>query len=154
MKKSKEKLEKLANDLLNKMGFSDLNISASEDENNVYQLQIDASAEDSGLLIGFHGESILALQLVLAQTFNKNEKEWKPIVVNIGDYRQKRESALRLMAVNTAQRVKLIKKPVTLPFLTGNERRIIHLTLSEDEEVETRSEGEGRNRRLIVDLKK
>lgn len=149
-----QKLTKLAKELFIKLGLPEAEIKATEDESGVLSLQIDASQEDAGLLIGFHGENIQSLQLILAQIYNKDKKDWKPIVINIGDYRQKREQALKTMAVNAAQRVKITQKPVTLPYLTSSERRIVHLALSEDEEVQTISIGEGRQRKLTIELKK
>ncbi len=149
-----KKAEESASSLLNQLGFDDVTISTTKDDDGVIHLNIDTSPDNSGLLIGFHGENIQALQLILGYMINKGSNEWNPISVNIGDYREKRKESLESMASNAAQRVKLTQQSVTLPYLSSNERRIVHLMLSQDNEIETFSEGTGRDRRLIIDLKK
>jgi spoIIIJ-associated protein len=72
------------------------------------------------------------------------------VYVNVGDYREKREEALMHMAQHAAERALAIRRPVELASLSASERRIIHLTLSGDERVETESVGEGLDRKLIV----
>lgn len=154
MKKDLETVEKISKDLLKRLGFPEAEISLSQDEEQRIHLQINVPVQDSGLLIGFHGETISALQLIIGQMVASKLGEWKPIIVNIGDYREKREEALKNMALNVAFRVKESNQPVTMPYLNSSERRTVHLILSEDQDVETFSEGEGRQRRLIVALKK
>ena len=146
-----EVVESCVQNLLKSLGFSDFKLSFTEDQNNVIHLQVDISPpEESGLLIGFHGETITALQLIVSQMVQKKIGEWKRIVLNIADYQQKREVALKSLAYNASQKVKQTGKAVTLPFLNSAERRIIHLILADDEQLETYSLGEGRQRRLVI----
>jgi spoIIIJ-associated protein len=74
-------------------------------------------------------------------------------VVNVGDYMQKQEEQLRDLAAATAERARETGDPQLLYNLNPSQRRIIHMALSE-EDVETVSEGEGRDRHLVVSLKK
>jgi predicted RNA-binding protein Jag len=57
------------------------------------------------------------------------------------------------MSVNAAQRVKQTNQTIVMPYLTSSERRFIHLTLVDDPDVKTFSDGEGRSRRLIISPK-
>ena len=81
---------------------------------------------------------------------SKAIESWVKVYVNVGDYREKREETLMHMAMRAAERVIATGRSVELPDLTASERRVVHLTLSGDERVETESVGEGNNRTLLV----
>jgi len=152
-------VKQIAQHLLASLGFTETEIGVEKEktegeEETATNVKIEASPEDTGMLIGFHGETLAALQLIASQMVYKKLGTWRRIIVNIGDYREKREVALREMATNAAQRVKLTGSPMMLPYLGSNERRLIHMALSEDPDVETISQGTGRGRRLSVSLKR
>jgi len=149
-----ELVEMSTQEILDKLGFQNVNIAIEFDAEKRFNVQIDVSPEESGMLIGFHGETLAALQLIVSQIIYKKVGEWRTVILNVGDYRQKRNLALETMAANAAQRVKLTGQSVTLPYLSSNERRLIHLALSEDPQVATFSQGEGRDRRLVIAPKK
>lgn len=153
MEDKKKIVEQTTRDLLDKLGFSKATIEVSDEEQDVILVQIETPENESGILIGFHGETISALQLIISQIVHKQMDDFQRISLNIGDYRQKREESLKTMALNVAQKVKQTKTPTSLPQLSGNDRRIVHITLADDPEVETTSQGEGRERRLVVSLK-
>lgn len=117
---------------------------------NGYQLNLKLSDQDTGILIGYHGDTISALQLIINLLIYKKLGEWLRLVVNIGDYRQKRAESLEKMALDSAQRVKFSGQPMALFNLNPYERRQIHEFLSHDPAVITESEGEARNRHLII----
>lgn len=123
-------------------------VSAQEDETGAYQVHI--QTEETGLLIGFHGRTLESLQIILGIIVSKKLDKWVKVYANVGDYREKREEALMLMAQRAAERSLAMGRPVQLTNLTPAERRIIHLTLSGDERVETESVGEGADRTLFV----
>jgi len=79
-----------------------------------YQLNLKFSDQDTGILIGYHGDTISALQLIINLLIYKKQGEWKRLVVNIGDYRQKRAAGLEQMALDSAQRVKFSGQPMAL----------------------------------------
>ena len=79
--------------------------------------------------------------------------KWERVYVNVGDYREKREEALMYMAQRAAERALASGRPIELTRLSAAERRVIHLTLSGDERVQTESEGEGSERKLIISPK-
>lgn len=108
--------------------------------------------EKAGLLIGKHGKIINSLQ-VLAQTLVYRDNEKAPmVVVNIGDYRQKREEKLREIADRTARRVLKTKQSVFLEPLPAFERKIVHACLSKYDYITTHSEGKEPYRYLVVSL--
>jgi len=115
-----------------------------------YQLNLKFSDQDTGILIGYHGDTISALQFIINLLIYKKQGEWKRLVVNIGDYRQKRAAGLEQMALDSAQRVKFSGQPMALFNLNPYERRVIHELLSKDLSVTTESEGEARNRHLVI----
>ena len=117
-----------------------------------YQLNLKFSEQNTGILIGYHGDTISALQLIINLLIYKKLGEWARLVVNIGDYRQKREASLEKMALDSAQRVKFSGQPMALFNLNPYERRLIHEFLAKDPAVTTESEGEAKNRHLIIKL--
>lgn len=152
MKKTEEMIKKTAGELLQLLETGEVKTSLEKDEDGVFRLVIDA--KDSGILIGYHGENIDALQLILGLIVYKKLGSWQRVVVDIGDWRQKREEQLKRIALSAAQKVKFSKEPVIIPYLNAAERRVVHLALAEHPNIETRSDGEGRERKLIVELKK
>jgi len=76
--------------------------------------------------------------------------EWTRILVNVGDYRERRKEVLERMALAVAQRAKFSGQPQALPPMSAFERRIIHLALTGDSELETASEGEGKDRHVVI----
>lgn len=113
-------------------------------------LAVQINTQDSGLLIGYHGETLAALQFLLGQIVYKETGQWEKIYLNIADYWQKREDQLRSLADKLITEVKVGQKSVTMPYLSAKERKIIHLYLSEFKEVRSESVGEGRERRLVI----
>ena len=141
-----DKINKLAQKLLDSLG-----ITATvkiEEKDGVFN--VDLETESPGILIGYHGETLVAFQLILSMMAYRELGEWSRVVVNIGDYRQRRQEALERMALSACQRVKFSQKEYELPPMSAAERRIIHLALSSASEIETESRGEGRERRVVI----
>ena len=111
---------------------------------------VDIETEESGLLIGYHGQTPNSFQLILGMMVYKRLGEWARLIVNVGDYRQKREETIKSLALRTASEVALTKQAKALPFLVPFERRIVHMTLADHPDVESASEGEGKDRKIIV----
>jgi len=143
----KETVQHIVEDLLNRLGVVG-NVSVDIDETEAYRVHIET--EETGLLIGFHGKTLESFQIILGIIVSKELATWVKVYVNVGDYREKREEALMLMAQHAAEHALTMGRPVELANLSASERRVIHLTLSGDERVETESEGEGVRRTLLV----
>lgn len=122
---------------------------AFESEDNE-KVVIKLMSEDSGLLIGKRGKTLESIQLLANIAMNKNRDNWKKIILDIEGYRNKREEALRRLALRVADRVRRTGKPKTLETMNPFERRLIHITLQEFDDVDTVSEGEGIFKRVKV----
>lgn len=104
-----------------------------------------------GILIGKHGKVLNALQY-LAQVFiHRTAANKLSVVVNVGDYREKRQAILQRLAERTAEKVKQTGRPVFLEPMPAFERKQIHYTLSKDEYIKTHSEGDEPYRYLVVE---
>lgn len=123
-------------------------VEVTMDEAEAYRVRIET--EETGLLIGHHGKTLESVQLIVGIIISKKIGQWVRVYVNVGDYREKREETLMHMAQRAADRALALGRPVELSRLSPSERRIIHLTLSGDERVETESIGEGDDRMLLV----
>ncbi len=123
-----------------------------KEENEMINIQLET--EEPGVLIGYHGKALQSLQLLIALMSFKKLGEWTRVVVNVGDYREKREESLTRMAQSLAQRVKFSGLVQSLPPMSSAERRVIHLALADDVDVETVSEGEGQERHVVIKPKK
>lgn len=149
MKKNIKSLQEVAEKLLSLMGTK-ATVEVSYDEGNSSYLVNINGGEETGLLIGKKGETLLSLQTIFG-IFLKNETgEWKRITVDVGDYLEKEESYLKNLALGAASRAKETGQPQSLYNLKPNQRRIVHLILSEDKDVVTESVGEGNERYLVV----
>lgn len=134
-------------DLLSRLGVAG-NVTTDVDETGAHRVHIET--EETGLLIGFHGKTLESFQIILGMLVSKVLGEWVRVYVNVGDYREKREEALMLMAQHAAERALAAGREIELPNLSASERRVIHLTLAGDDRVETESVGEGTRRTLLV----
>lgn len=118
-------------------------------EDGLIVFQLDTQKQ--GVLIGKHGKMLNALQY-LAQVFiHRVAKNKLSVVVNVGDYRQKRQAILERLAERTAEKVKRTGRPVFLEPMPAFERKQIHSVLSKDDAVQTHSEGDEPYRYLVVE---
>lgn len=111
----------------------------------------DLHTEKEALLIGKHGRTINSLQ-VLAQTLFARlarSRRWQ-VVLNVGDYRQRREATLNHLAERSAREVIASGKPVYLDPMPSFERKILHEALADSTYVETRSEGADPRRFVVI----
>ncbi|MEX2012880.1 MAG: R3H domain-containing nucleic acid-binding protein [Candidatus Levyibacteriota bacterium] len=108
------------------------------------------STEESGIVIGHHGETLEALQLVLSLVVAKEFGEFVRIALEVGDYRKSREEYVRNLATSSKERAISEGREITLPTLKSWERRVIHLMFQDDKEVTSESVGEGKERVLVV----
>ena len=154
MKKDLTKVvQEEANELLKLMGTAAKASVLEDKENDALLVNIEAK-DEAGLLIGRHGDTLNSLQMVLGLTLRQKLGEWKRILVNVGDWREKQDEYLKEMAEATAERAKQTGEPQNLYNLSAAQRRVIHMALSENPEIETVSEGEGAERYLIIRIKK
>lgn len=145
-----KKVETVAEGLLEKMGTA-AKVSASVDGDSVL---LDIQTEEhKGLLIGSRGETLAAFQTILNLLLRNETGEWQNVVVNIGDWREKQEDYLVSLAKQAASRAVETGRPQNLYNLSASQRRVVHTYLAEDPTVDSFSEGEGRERYLVIRAK-
>ncbi len=148
MAKSKDTkiVEDLVKDLFDKLGIKD-GFEVSESEEG-YLVAVES--DEPGLLIGYHGDTLDSLQLVLSLMLSKSLGEYKRISLEVGDYKRNRSDYLKNLAEQTKERALSESREVFITNLKPWERREVHMYLAEDTDVISESVGEGRDRTLVV----
>ncbi|TAL39384.1 MAG: protein jag [Spirochaetes bacterium] len=134
-------------DILDKMGVDAKVRDLKEGESKVY---VELESSRSGLVIGKKGATLEALQFIVNLIVSHKTKSEKKIILDIESYRAKREKALRKLSREIALKVAKTGKPWTLEPMNPFERRLIHLTLQNDNRVTTKSEGQGIYRKVKI----
>ena len=140
--------------LLTMMDFSDVTVSAKlSEEDDLTGERIDVvqvEGQDLGVLIGSRGETLDSLQYVARLMVSHKLRERANFVVDVQQYRERRQLALTRMAERMAQKAIQRNKPVILEPMPAHERRIIHMALRNSDKVYTNSVGEGDRRRVKI----
>ncbi len=113
-------------------------------------IEINLNTEDSGIVIGYHGDTLESLQLVLSLCIARKLGEFKRVSIEVGEYKKKREEWLKNLAAETKDRALSENKEIYLSDLKSWERRVVHIILQNDQEVVSESIGEGKDRVLVV----
>jgi len=111
---------------------------------------LDVETDNGGLIIGRRGETLSALQYLVNVLIGKRTRRWTKVVIDVEHWRDRREETLRALALRQADRVRQQQRPIALDPMPANERRIVHVTLQDMRGIETHSEGEEPNRRLVI----
>lgn len=133
-------------DIFNAMKI-DVAISVREDDSNII---LDLAGKDSALLIGKRGQMIDALQYLTNLAANRASDDKVRFILDVENYRERREETLIKMAKNVADRVARIRQEVKMEPMSRHERRIIHTALQDNKRVETHSFGEDPYRYVVV----
>jgi len=120
----------------------------------IEQVTLNLRGEDLGILIGKHGQTLDALQYLTNLAAHRDSEERVRIIIDVEDYRKRREETLVRLAQRLADRVKLRGEKVVLEPMSPHERKIIHTALQDDLRVTTFSEGEEPFRKVVIALKK
>lgn len=142
-------LTEIVEEIISKMGIEAKAEAREEGEHRIY---INVDSEESALLIGKKGSTLEALQFIVSLSASRifGEEEDYHVLLDVEGYRKRREDYLRDLALRLASTVKRSRRPKTLDPMNPYERRIIHLTLQDDKDVDTRSEGEGHERKIRI----
>jgi spoIIIJ-associated protein len=142
----------IVEDLLDYMGFpGDVDVLAAGKENGTPTLTLAiVDGESMGALIGRRGETLQAFQFITQLLVNRRLGHWTRVLLDIEGYRSRRERYLKDTALRAAEKAMRYRDSIELDPMIPSERRIVHLTLASHESVTTHSEGEGDNRRVIV----
>lgn len=114
------------------------------------EILVNINGEDCGSLIGYRGETLNAMQTIISSIANKKVKERIKVILDIQNYREKREKNLIELAEKVSKTVLRNGKNITLEPMSPYERKIIHSALQENNKIETYSIGEGDNRRVVI----
>ena len=137
-------------DFLNKflMEISDQITYNVEINENIIHVTIDG--ENSTKLIGYRGESLNSLQVILSTIANKGKESNIKVILDIGNYKETRKKTLEELAEKVGRNVMKTGKSITLEPMTAYERKIIHTKLQDSEFVKTYSIGEDDKRRVVI----
>jgi spoIIIJ-associated protein len=152
--KINQEIKKTAAELLDKLQVSaTVEVSKETDDLPAGQAghyKVNIETTETGLLIGYHGETLNSLQLLLGVILYKKLGKWVRVVLDVGDYRKAREENIKEMVNRITAEVEETSQPVVLPYLTPYERRIVHMMLSDNPKFASESEGEGKDRRIVI----
>lgn len=128
-----------------------LNIAAANElEEDEEHTKINVIATNSYSVIGHRGEILDALQVLAGAVANIGREEYKRVVVDCENYREKREETLKRLANKLAEKAVRTGRKLSLEPMTPYERRVIHSALADSTEVKTQSEGKEPNRYIVV----
>src|SRR3989344_3228523 len=138
-----ERAKEIIKEIFDLVGFDDLKIEAIEGEG-----RISISIKDKGIPPGRIPELVDSLTHLARQIARKADGD--QVLVDINDYRKDRESLIIKLARVAARKAVATKERVPLPSMNAYERRIVHTELSMRPDVETESDGEDRERHVVV----
>lgn len=141
--------EEFLTEIVNDLRF-DLNVKAEWTDDGCI---LDLSGEDVPFLLNENGEMLDAFETILFQIYGRDLDREHRFICDAEGFRKTRKAELQAMARFAAQNVRKNETPFTFGVLNSTERRVIHLTLQEEEDLITESVGVGRDRRLQVKFK-
>lgn len=126
------------------------NLEVRRRENNI---SVTIFSDNNSILIGKNGKNIAALQLLIRQMVNSKLNNNLSIILDVGNYKEKRAKNIEFLAKRLAREAYKTKTEVTMDSMNSYERRIVHEILSNDKYVYTESIGEEPNRKVVIKLK-
>ena len=139
------------NEIFNYIGVTP-ELSLKQGDNNFYM--VDITGNELNFLIGYRGESLDALQNLVNQMIFKQLNEWVQVVIDINGYKNQKQGKIEEIARRFIDKVRFLGHEIDLPPMEAYERRYVHMLLSQYDDVESESRGEGRNRRVVIKPKK
>ena len=141
-----DKMAEFFNGTLSRMGL--VSRASVEDKNGT--LYITIAGDDSGVAIGYRGEALDAFQYLALTFLNEQKCDFKKVVVDCENYREKRKETLSALALKIAQKAVRLQRKIALEPMNPFERRIIHSALADSDVADTESEGEEPNRYIVI----
>lgn len=149
LNKAESNVDVFLKEFLSKIG-NDVKYSIKKDETALF---VTINGQEAGYLIGYRGETLYSLQNILIAVASKGLESRVRVILDIEEYKNKREKTLEDLAERMEKRVIRTGKPVTLEPMKAYERKIIHSKLQSSNKVTTHSIGEEPRRRLVISLK-
>ena len=113
-------------------------------------ITLNIDGDKSGLLIGRKGRTLDALQFIVNRIANKSLEKRVQIVIDSENYRQRRRDFLIQMALRIGDKARKAGKPMATNLLNPHDRRIVHMALKDDENLDTKSRGEGVLKKVLI----
>lgn len=107
----------------------------------ILNISLNLPTDSAGIFVGHHGEGLTALRMIFSLILFQRFNVWPKIHLNVNDYQERREEALKELALGAAERAAALGKEIILPNLSSFERRLVHMYLSENSQVKTESRG-------------
>ncbi len=145
-----EEASKRIQDFLEKILDKDIKCNVNIRDFIIY---VNIEGEEINNLIGYRGVTINALQVLVTAVANKNVDTKIMVILDVGNYREKRKQTLEELAEKISKTVIKTKKSITLEPMSAFERKIIHTKLQDSDKVKTFSKGEEPHRRVVITLK-
>ncbi len=143
-------ITELTTDFIKDLGVTaEVSVTETEEEAGPSYL-VSLQGEDLGILIGYHGETLNALQLLISLIASKKLDQWTRLTLDAGDWRAKRGETLADMALRAAEKVVTNREEVALPVMSSSDRRLVHLALQDNANIITESVGEEGYRRVVL----
>ncbi len=123
-----------------------------EGEEDVKYIKVFFEGEDLGYMIGNHGRHLDSIQYILQIILGKvlDQDPNYRVLVDVGGYREERNSKLEDLALQKADDVRILGEAIELPPMKPSDRRAVHVALSQFDDITTESEGEGRDRYVVI----
>ena len=130
---------------------TDAKISVERDSERIF---FNVNGGNAGILIGKRGQTLDAIQSIVEKVINKHREKRTRVLVDIEGYLETRKENLEKLALRLAEKSKSTGKPMSLGQMNAYDRRIAHIALKDNPDVQTRSRGEGPLRKLVIFPKK
>lgn len=143
-------IEKFVKEFIGNLPTKDLEYEVKKDGNLI---KVNIKDERAAYLIGYRGETLNSLQSILSNIASNDKQEKVRVLLNISNYREKREQDLKVLAKKIAESVEKTKKSITLEPMVAFDRKIVHSALQENDKVKTHSIGKEPYRKVVVSLK-
>lgn len=143
---TQDKMAEFFNGTLERMGL--VSRATVEDKNGT--LYVTIAGDDSGVAIGYRGEALDAFQYLALTILNEQKCDFKKVVVDCENYREKRKETLTALALRLAEKSVRLQRKIALEPMNPFERRIIHSALADSEIATTESEGEEPSRYIVI----
>lgn len=145
----KQKINKFLANFLSKIS-NEISFKVEEKEKIIY---VTVEGKDSAKLIGYRGEALNSLQVILSAIANRGKETEIKVILDIGDYKETRKKTLEELSEKIEKTVTKTGKAITLEPMTAYERKIIHTKLQNSQYVKTYSIGENDKRRVVISKK-
>ena len=144
------KVVEILTNILTQLSLTEDQIKIVCEEGDNINVSLTLPTDSAGIFVGHHGEGLTAIRMIFSLILFQRFNLWPKIHLNVNDYQERREDALRELATGAAERAVSLGKEIILHNLSSYERRIVHMLLSENNLVKTESRGIAPFRQMVI----